>query len=220
MLRIPLTFTLLCVLINISNGQLQFIRDYDVPVSKNSQQLNRSWEGGLNYPIFSNIDMDGNGLDDLVGFDKSGNRLVAFKNTDLSFEPINLDLTLDRWVLFRDFNCDNFPDIFTGTSGGIRVYKNNGDFTFTLESIQIQSDLGLFTSNLLVANEDIPGIVDLDGDGDLDVLTFEINGVYLEYHKNLSVENSGSCGLTFKKESDCWGRFEENATTNKIVLKV
>ncbi len=218
MQRITLTIILLGVVNNVLYGQFSFERKFDVEVKKNNTVLTRAWEGGLNYPIFSNVDFDNNGINDLLAFDKSGSRLVVFKNHNLDFENIKLDLKLERWVLFRDFNCDNFPDIFTGTSGGIRVYKNNGDFTFTLESILIQTDLGTFTSNLFVANEDIPGITDIDGDGDLDILTFDKNGVYLEYHKNQSIEKSEECGLDFFKESDCWGSFKENEITNQIIL--
>lgn len=218
MTRIVLTITLLCFFSNLSFGQFAFERNYEIAVAKNDKTLTRAWEGGLNYPIFSNIDFDNNGNQDLIAFDKSGNRLIVFKNDQLSFEPINIPITLDKWVLFRDFNCDNLPDIFTGTAGGIKVYKNNGNFSFTLETSQLQSDLGSFTSNLSIPNEDIPGITDVDGDGDMDILTFDNNGIYIEYHKNTSTENTGECGLEFKLESSCWGNFSENETTNEITL--
>ena len=218
MTRIVLTITLLCFFSNLSFGQFAFERNYEIAVAKNDKTLTRAWEGGLNYPIFSNIDFDNNGNQDLIAFDKSGNRLIVFKNDQLSFEPINIPVILDKWVLFRDFNCDNLPDIFTGTAGGIKVYKNNGNFSFTLETSQLQSDLGSFTSNLSIPNEDIPGITDVDGDGDMDILTFDNNGIYIEYHKNTSTENTGECGLEFKLESSCWGNFSENETTNEITL--
>ena len=218
MTRIVLIITLLCFFSNLSFGQFAFERNYEIAVTKNDKTLTRAWEGGLNYPIFSNIDFDNNGNQDLIAFDKSGNRLIVFKNDQLSFEPINIPITLDKWVLFRDFNCDNLPDIFTGTAGGIKVYKNNGNFSFTLETSQLQSDLGSFTSNLSIPNEDIPGITDVDGDGDMDILTFDNNGIYIEYHKNTSTENTGECGLEFKLESSCWGNFSENETTNEITL--
>lgn len=218
MTRIVLIITLLCFFSNHSFGQFAFERNYEIAVTKNDKTLTRAWEGGLNYPIFSNIDFDNNGNQDLIAFDKSGNRLIVFKNDQLSFEPINIPITLDKWVLFRDFNCDNLPDIFTGTAGGIKVYKNNGNFSFTLETSQLQSDLGSFTSNLSIPNEDIPGITDVDGDGDMDILTFDNNGIYIEYHKNTSTENTGECGLEFKLESSCWGNFSENETTNEITL--
>ncbi len=218
MTRIILTITILHLFSNLSHCQFVFERNYEIAVTKNNKILKRAWEGGLNYPIFSNIDFDSDGNQDLIAFDKSGNRLIVFKNKELNFEPINIPINLNKWVLFRDFNCDNLPDIFTGTEGGIKVYKNNGNFSFTLETSQLQSELNSFTSNLSVTNEDIPGITDLDGDGDMDILTFDNNGIHVEYHKNNSIENTGECGLEFKLESSCWGNFSKNEMTHEITL--
>ena len=218
MLRIILTIIYLCISFNLSFSQFGFKRIYETVVIKNNRILTRAWEGGLNSPIFSNVDFDNNGIIDLIAFDKGGNRLVVFKNNQLNFEPIKINLNLNQWVLFRDFNCDNLPDIFTGTAGGIKVYKNKGNFLFNLETTQIQSNLGSFTSSLFVSNDDIPGIADVDGDGDIDILTFDNNGKHIEYHKNLSFENTGNCGLEFKIASNCWGNFSENENTNEISL--
>ncbi len=218
MTRITLIITTLHLSVFSVFAQFSFERNYEIRVTKNNKSLTRAWEGGLNYPIFSNVDFNGNGNQDLISFDKSGNRLIVFKNNELHFEPLILNLNLDKWVLFRDFNCDNLPDIFTGTPGGIKVYKNNGNFSFIPETYQLQSDLGSFISNLSVSSEDIPGITDIDGDGDLDVLTFDKTGTFVEYHKNTSIENTGLCGLEFILESSCWGNFSESETTNNITL--
>lgn len=199
-------------------GQYSFERVYSIPVTKNNTLLTRAWEGGLNHPICSNVDFNNNGVKDLAVFDKTGNRLVVFKDESLIFEPIHLNIDLKKWVLFRDYNCDGLMDIFTGTTGGIKVYKNTGLFEFVLASTLLQSDLGSFTSNLNVLNEDIPGIIDIDRDGDLDILTFNINGVTIEFHENISKNKTGKCGLDFKLNNSCWGIFEENPSTNLIVL--
>ncbi len=218
MIRIALIITILSFT-KTSFGQYTFSRSYDINVQEGSTQLNRAWEGGLNYPIFSNIDFDNDGKVDLVAFDKSGKRLLLFNNNNLTFQPFNSNLLFERWVLFRDFNCDGLADIFTGTSGGIRVYRNTGNMNFVLEKNILESDYSSFTSNLYVSNLDIPGIVDIDGDGDLDVLSFEINGTTIEYHENLSMDNFSNCDqLQFKLSSNCWGEFTENSNTNSIDL--
>ena len=218
MIRITLIITLLS-LMKTSFSQYTFSRSYDITVEEGSTKLNRAWEGGLNYPIFSNIDFDNDGKMDLVAFDKSGKRLLLFNNNNLKFQPLNTNLILERWVLFRDFNCDGLEDIFTSTSGGIRVYKNTGNMSFVLEKSILLSKYNNFTSNLYVSNLDIPGIVDVDGDGDLDVLSFEINGTTVEYHENLSIDNHQNCNeLQFKLSTKCWGDFTENSSTNSINL--
>ena len=222
--RITLTFILLWLLSLENLAQLNFERTFDVTVIKNDNSLKRAWEGGLNNPIFSNINFDGNGETDLIAFDKTGNRLVLFKNNALEFEALKFNQNFtygydQNWILFRDYNCDGFPDIFAGEASSIRVYTNNGDFTFTEENL-LNSDLGAITDNIFVPNSDVPGIVDIDGDSDLDILTFENSGVTVEWHKNISIEQSGSCGLTFEKQSGCWGRFEENALTSNITTNI
>lgn len=218
MIRIALIITLLTISQNCFS-QYSFSRVYDIPVNDGNNSLERAWEGGLNYPIFSNTDYDNDGEMDLVGFDKSGNRILLYNNDGLTFKPYPNDLLLERWVLFRDFNCDGLDDIFTGTSTGIRVYRNTGNFEFTLEKQILKSQYNSFVSNLYVGNSDIPGIVDIDGDGDLDILTFEINGVSVEWHKNLSMETTSDCSqLTFEVSANCWGKFQENATTSAILL--
>lgn len=218
MTRITLIIILLS-LVKTSFSQYTFSRSYDIVVEEGSTKLNRAWEGGLNYPIFSNIDFNNDGKMDLVAFDKSGKRLLLFNNDNLKFQPLETNIFLERWVLFRDFNCDGLEDIFTGTSGGIRVYKNTGNMSFVLEKSILLSKYNNFTSNLYVSNLDIPGIVDVDGDGDLDVLSFGINGNTVEYHENLSIDNYQTCNeLQFKLSTKCWGDFTENSSTNSINL--
>lgn len=218
MIRIHLIITILGFTF-ITEAQHTFSRKFDISVVNNATPLLRAWEGGLNYPIFSNVDYDNNGTSDLIAFDKSGKRIVVFTNEELKFMPFPSDLLLERWVLFRDYNCDGDPDIFTGTAGGIRVYRNTGNFNFVIEKNILQSKYPNFTSNLYVNNSDIPAIVDVDGDGDLDVLTFEINGTKVEWHRNYAKENSNNCNqLTFEMEEKCFGEFIENPSTSNLDL--
>jgi len=120
---------------------------------------------------------------------------------------------LSKWVLLRDFNGDGKKDIFTYTSGGIKVWKNtsSGSISFNLEKPLIYSQFPTILSNLYVSSVDIPAIDDIDGDGDLDVLTFDIFGNYLEYHRNLSQETYGhNDSLIFELRNRCWGHYSES----------
>jgi hypothetical protein len=65
-------------------------------------------------------------------------------------------------------------------------------------------------------------MTDMDGDGDLDVLTFSIWGSnYLEFHKNLSMELYGTCdSLVYEVRSRCWGEFQESISSNSIALDI
>jgi hypothetical protein len=65
--------------------------------------------------------------------------------------------------------------------------------------------------NLKVNQPDLPAIDDVDGDGDLDILNTRFVGVgTVEWHKNLSVENTGKCdSLQLVRVTQKWGNFEE-----------
>jgi hypothetical protein len=213
--------------------QFYFYRNDAIEVVK-SISLRYPWAGGLNSPQISTIDMDFDGIEDLFIFDRTGNKVLTFlydvpsqqymykPEYESKFPP------LDSWALLRDYNCDGKKDIFGYVFGGIGVWKNtssNGELSFEYVSVPYVYTLrpsmpNPLLSNLFVSRVDLPDINDIDGDGDLDVLTFSIIGETLEYHRNMSVENGFGCdSLVFELKNDCWGHFLETGTgTNECIL--
>ena len=54
-------------------------------------------------------------------------------------------------------------------------------------------------------------MVDVDNDGDVDILTFSVLGTFIYYYKNHSMENHGvPDSLDYKLQDHCWGKFHEN----------
>lgn len=206
----------------------------DLKVIANSASLANPWAGGLNNIQCGEIDLNMDGLNDLVLFDKHGNRLLPFIfHNATRTSPIpwyELDISYKRYFppinsIFQlnDFDNDNRPDIFTYTTGGILVYRNISNETglaFERETFPyIRSLQGNVYTNLLVTNVDYPGIIDLDNDGDLDILTFWGLGSFMDLHKNMSVETFGNAdSLLFQKVDNCWGNFLEGVESNDIVL--
>ncbi|MEZ5194890.1 MAG: hypothetical protein R2764_00380 [Bacteroidales bacterium] len=77
---------------------------------------------------------------------------------------------------------------------------------------------GGFT-NLYGTDVDYPAIVDIDNDGDIDILTFSVLGAFVEYHQNQSMEKYGiPDSLDYKRVSSCWGYFAENEESNLVYL--
>lgn len=186
-----------------------------------------AWFGGMNAPQVQQTDLNNDGSIDLVILDRSGNKVSVFESFDnrntWTYNPLlaeGLPLIKD-WFIIRDYNNDGLGDLFVSAGNGIRIYKrlpNIGNIPqFELITDLLSSDYYGNELNLFVSRVDIPAIDDVDGDGDLDILTFYILGTCIEYHKNLSQELHGNNEhLIFKLESDNWGRFTEDAQSNSI----
>ncbi|MBI3502151.1 MAG: T9SS type A sorting domain-containing protein [Bacteroidetes bacterium] len=199
----------------------------NIPVKENGNPLKFPWAGGLNYVQVSAIDMNFDGKKDLFVFDRTSHKVHCFINGGTPNLVDYYDSTekyawrfphMEDWALLRDYDKDGLPDIFTYaiTVGGIKVWKNTssgGNLQFTLEKTYLTSDYGASTSNLYVSRIDLPSIEDVDGDGDLDVVTIDFSLTQYEYHVNQSVEDGyGKDSLIFKLSAGCWGHFNEPFT--------
>lgn len=202
-------------------------------VSQMPEQLLRyPWTGGFDACQFGWMDLDGDKKNDLVIFDRRGNRLSAFLNrgaaNEIHYQPAP-EMTVDfpqlaEWVIFTDYNADGFKDIFTYSPGwaGIKVFKNNKTFPPSFDMVvwpYLSSFQGGGYVNIISTNADYPAIYDIDGDGDMDMLNFWSLGTYIELHKNQSIEKYGHAdSLDFIKTDFCWGRVAENEENNQLYL--
>ena len=191
------------------------------------------WVGGLNACQFGRMDLDGDGRKDLLVFDRHGNRLMCYLNKGGEGE-IRYEYTTDYeavfprlngWVAFADYDGDGQEDLFTYSKGwaGIKVYRNVSTvdvwgFDPVVEPY-LTSWQGGGEVNILSTDADYPAIVDLDGDGDLDILTFGVMGTFIEKHLNLSMERYGCRdSLVFERTDLCWGRVAESEEDNVMYL--
>ncbi|MBP5798027.1 MAG: VCBS repeat-containing protein [Bacteroidales bacterium] len=191
------------------------------------------WVGGLNACQFGRMDLDGDGQKDLLVFDRHGNRLLCFLNKggvqeiDYQYTNVYNGVFPDfkDWVVFADYDGDGKEDIFTYSQGwaGMKVYRNVStaeqlDFELVVEPY-LTSYQGGGAVNLLATNADYPAIADLDGDGDLDILTFGVMGTFIEKHLNCSMERYGCRdSLVFERTEMCWGRVAESEENNLMYL--
>jgi len=167
--------------------------------------LELAWLGGLNTPQPQTVDLDGDGTDDLYIFDKAGEihlglRGLGGDNYDEAPELVaHFPEEIREWVLIRDYNLDDVPDIFTYSTivDGISVYQGSrrpdGLLEFDLVDFgnplpQLYFPFEGRPSPIFVSSIDYPAIDDIDFDGDLDILTFSVGGGYVEYYRNMGVE--------------------------------
>jgi hypothetical protein len=225
-------FLFIIVSFNFSFGQFSFNYSDSLQIIKNGTPLSLAWSGGLNYSQFSEIDFDYDGDMDLLVFDRSNDQIRLFENKDINgtrsyvYNPIGQSLfpsDLRYRLAAVDYNQDGKNDLFAYGIGGIKVFKNTGNSTsglqWTLVKNLLYSDNWGTMLNLYVSSADIPAIVDVDLDGDIDILTYHISGEYLQYHKNLSQETYGhSDSLMYELKNECWGGFREDVNSNTVFL--
>ncbi|OFY23959.1 MAG: hypothetical protein A2X02_00920 [Bacteroidetes bacterium GWF2_29_10] len=190
-------------------------------------KLDFPWTGGMNFCQFSEIDLDGDGNNDLFVFDRYGNRILTFlkKDGNLIFAPeyIHLFPELKYIALLRDYDLDGDMDIFSYGYTGISVYKNlmkqTGKLQFELKTNQLLSDYNGMLLNLFVTYADIPAIIDIDDDGDLDIVAFSVLADKLYLHKNVSIEKYGvPDSLEYIVANDFWGDICEGQDNNEIIF--
>ena len=193
--------------------------DNSLKIIQNGQTLPNAFAGGLNAPQFSTCGLDNDGIDDLVVFDRTANKLYTFlaKKDDFGkyfwqYSPQyeNAFPKISNWILLRDYNRDGKKDIFTYTPSGIKVYQNisTTNLSFKLIADPIYSTGYSGKLNLYLSSTDIPAITDIDNDGDDDIVAFDPSGNFVAFHKNYSIENYKNANvLEFKRVGDCWGGF-------------
>lgn len=210
-----------------------FIRSGNIEVRQNDEPLKYAWAGGLNNPQFSNADLNNDGIEDLVIFDRKDNQFLTFlsKGTsnqiDFEYAPTytNNFPQVENWALLVDYDCDGIKDLFSNQkdldhSSLYKGFYENAELHFELidDTLQYTTDEGM-VKPIYIPIFDVPGIQDIDDDGDIDILTFNNAGGYLEYYKNLSVENTGNCGaLNFILEDACFGKFFEPTIEQSVFL--
>lgn len=220
---------------------LQQFERLQAPVLVNGQLLREPFTGGMNAPQASAADLNQDGLLDLVLFDRVGFVVLTYINTGLPgadayrYAPeyaCNFP-TLNDYAILYDFNRDGAYDIFccshqVGTQE-IQVYQgffDGGQLHFkpfyfnyptcaTCNPLYVyypDADQPGFWNNLAIARSDIPGIEDVDGDGDVDIVAFEFGlSTSLFWMRNTSVESGfGPDSLHFVLEDVCWGRIYES----------
>lgn len=233
-ISLPVPALLCCLLTGTAAGQWppHFIRADTVPVNVNGTWLAWPWGGGLNYVQVHSVDLNFDGLNDLITFDRTGNRLLPFLNVgapgQLQYKPAPeyrsaFPQHLQAWIFLEDYDRDGRPDLFIYSNGSAAAYRNTGSalqaLTFQLLKPVLMSNYGNFNTGIYISGADYPVFADMDKDGDVDVLSFNVLGACLEMHRNLSRELYGhSDSLIFKLQTDNWGHVVEDPNNNIMHL--
>ncbi len=205
------------VLTAVSNAQFIYTFDKSLSVIENDVSLSQPFSGGFIAPQYSVIDLNLDGVNDLFVFDRASSKVFTylFKEGEYVYEPLfesYFPQSLTNWVLLRDYNCDGKMDLFTSSIFGMSLYENTStsELSWSLKYQTIYTEGSNGQTNLQVSGSDLPAIIDIDNDGDVDILNFNFaTGGSIEFHENMSVENTGLCDLELVRTSREYGDFKE-----------
>lgn len=200
------------------------------------KMVEEPFTGGFNLPVYSQCDINNDGKPDILVFDRIGNQFLTYINTGTNqsfsyeyapqFEFIFNNIPATTYAMFRDFNRDGKPDLFTLENNRVRVYMNVTQNNDTYLKLRRMGDLyfrnttdGPILFNILTGRtRDLPIFSDIDGDGDMDYITYDPVDANLKLFKNEQVEKGLSNDtFAFRLVDFCWGGFRE-APNNEIVL--
>lgn len=193
--------------------------------------------GGYNQPQFYTLDINNDQTNDLLVFDRSGNKitvLIGDGKGDYRHHPEleHIFPEFNDWVVFKDFDQDGLADIWyknDAENGAVTLLKNitkSGDSHARFELVDIKlraynyGDPPLDSSDLYCDWSNIPAIEDVDGDGDIDFLTLQKFGSGITLFRNITADNNLPFSPPIFHEADvCWGDFQEGTTGNDVILK-
>jgi hypothetical protein len=219
------------------NGSSQNYSYIYAQVEKEGEDLFNAMDGGLNSPQFSQFDIDGDGTKEIILFDKVGDIFNVYKYNPLKeryeywIDPPVIFPRINDLALVRDYDGDGIMDLFaipTDDIIGFAVWKGKKVNNITvLERVQLKKWYFNVLSypgnngplNVYITVTDIPDIQDIDGDGDLDIFSFNEQGSHMVLYKNNSVElGYGRDSLLYTLEDMCYGKFIEGGLDNTITL--
>ena len=169
-------------------GVYKYAYTKDIDVTNMKGILSDPWAGGLNNPQFNTLDVNFDCYPDLIVFDRDGQNLRVFINDTSGTEAKYyyapeyakfFPNDINDILLIRDYNNDGKPDIFTNNTpypnngNGLKVYKNISDTVLKFELLfeTLPATNGSQPATVYVGSGDFPTIDDIDGDGDLDIIS-------------------------------------------------
>jgi hypothetical protein len=211
----------------VANAQFQgqtYFMDEGVKVFAGAQEKTMAWCGGFDNPQIALADLNHDGKKDLVVYERDYKQLKTFinygapGNPDYRYKPQyakNFPV-VDEYLKMEDYNRDTIPDLFHKGLAGVDVYKGyyngNNELCFNhYKSLFYDNDThSIGEVNVYVEPSDIPALLDMDGDGDLDMLAYWSGGAKMYYYKNYQVEDGWPKDSIMIKLADrCWGKLDQ-----------
>lgn len=194
-----------------------------------------AWCGGVNSPMFGVPDLNHDGVNDLVIWEAATmvtERVIkTYLNKGSNGNPNYLYAPefeylfpfASRYMKMMDYNCDGIQDLFHYGIGGLHIcdgyYNSNNALAFeNCRDILFQHPTVTGLTYVNMGGNDVPGIVDVDNDGDLDFISFSGAGNRINWYKNIRTEKGFSCDtFAVQLRDECWGRVFQNGPREHVL---
>lgn len=190
MVKKLLLLLMLCPVISI--GQISF-------TSGNSALINASLSSGVAIGV---VDMNGDGLDDIIRLDNASSLEIEYQNTNGNFTRFNYGTTGgSKWgMAIADVDRNGYNDILIGGAyNGLKIYSANSNGTDYSPTT--------LTNNIFVQNLNF---ADIDNNGTIDVFACHDVGVSKAFSNDgtgAMTENNGLINAVSTVPSDNSGNY-------------
>ena len=183
------------------------------------------WAGGVNNPQIAMADLNMDGKKDIVLYEEyvSLKTLIAKPNGGYEYDSRYESSfpTVAGYIKLIDVNGDGTSDLVHRNFDGVAIfygYYNNSQLFFRYYKDLRYSLPGSGMVNAYVRPGSIPGIVDIDGDGDFDILSYDVSGTSITMYQNCSKEDSlPQDSIKICLKTWCWGRTMQFNVRNQAL---
>lgn len=201
-----------------------YLEDSTITVTEIGVKKRLAWAGGLNSTHFASADLNNDGISDLVAYLPDQQLVKTFINFGTAGKP-NYRYRpayaknfpgISNYLVMKDYNRDGITDLIQHGGYGFTLYKgafnSSNELIFSFyKTLYYNNDKKVFGwVNAEVNPGDIPAVVDVDNDGDLDFLSYYGDGYYMAWYQNTQVENGYPAdSVTIRLADRCWGKMTQ-----------
>tara|TARA_R110002072_G_scaffold158863_3_gene309928 strand:- start:929 stop:3469 length:2541 start_codon:yes stop_codon:yes gene_type:complete len=230
-MKLILTFFISFIFLNSYAQYSYFEVDTTIKITIDGRFISDPFTGGYNTAQVNAFDVNQDGIMDWIVYDRAGGLVRPYINRGIPdsvsyyYAPEYASKFPPLRDFFRtaDFNGDGKMDIYDGSSN-IQVWENKSTLADGIKFELVTKLKSLYNpSNSLKLDinpgrENLPGIYDIDNDGDLELFMFDVDPRNVSYHRDLSKERGDTLLFDYERRNTCWGNFIEGGVNNAIFL--
>lgn len=193
--------------------------------NKDMKEKGLAWCGGVNNPQFAMADFNQDGREDLVIFENyvGVRTFIATGKGQYEYDGHyegNFPEGIVGYLALVDYNMDGVKDLIHRGAPGYTVYKgyySGGELRFQyFKGLYYHNATGPI--NAYVEPTDIPGIADIDHDGDIDFVSYDVFGTTIQFYRNCAIEDGLPLdSIRICLLDNCWSKTQQYYERQQLI---